>query len=177
MKGCVCLDNINLIKSAKKGDDNAFLALMDSQKSNLYKAAKAILHNDEDVADAMQETLISAYKSIINLKSEKYFKTWLTRILINKCYNIIAKNKKNVSTELVAEPYYEDINIENMGDSILDNVKKDYKVVLTLYYVMGFSVKEISKLLNIKEGTVKSRLSRGRQAVKKNYTNELKEAY
>ncbi len=167
----------DLIWNAKKGDDSAFLILMDSQKTNLYKAAKAILHNEEDIADAMQETLLSAYKSISNLKSEKFFKTWLTRILINKCYDILNKNKMHVSSELVAEPYYEDLNLNNIENGILSNIRNEQKIVLTLYYVMGFSVKEISKLLNIKEGTVKSRLSRGRDSVKKNYQSDLKEAY
>ncbi len=167
----------NLIKNAKKGDDNAFLALMDTQKVSLYKAAKAILHNEEDIADAMQETLISAYKGIANLKSEKYFKTWLTRILINKCYDILNKNKNLISAEIVPENSYEESKIVNMEEGILSKIRDDYKIVLTLHYVMGFSVKEIAKLLAIKEGTVKSRLSRGRESVKKNYLSDLKEAY
>ncbi len=168
--------DVNLVKRAKKGDDNAFVELMEQNKLALYKAAKAILNNEEDIADAMQETLLSAYKNIGKLKNEKYFKTWLTRILINKCNDIISANKKTISTEFTAEIAYEDATLKDTTEDIFYNVRAEYKVVLNLYYVLEFSVKEIAQILNIKEGTVKSRLSRGRAVVKRNYNNELREA-
>ena len=74
----------NLIKKAKKGDEEAFFKLIEINKNSLYKAGKSILNNDEDVADAIQETVISAYRNIKSLKDNSYFKTWLTKILINK---------------------------------------------------------------------------------------------
>ena len=82
------------IKRAKKGDIEAFINLMEMNKTSMYKAAKSILNNDEDIADAIQETILSCYKNIENLKEVKYFKTWMTRILINKCNDIIRANKK-----------------------------------------------------------------------------------
>ena len=82
------------IKRAKKGDIEAFINLMDINKTYMYKVAKSILNNNEDIADAIQETILSCYKNIEKLKEIKYFKTWMTRILINKCNALLKKNKK-----------------------------------------------------------------------------------
>ena len=77
-----------------KYSPEVFENLINSQKSKLYKTGMAILKNDDDTCDAIQETLISAYKNFNSLANIEYFGTWITRILINKCYDIIRKNKK-----------------------------------------------------------------------------------
>ena len=85
---------MELVEKAKNGDNEAFNELIENNKLKMYKTAKAILNNEDDVCDAIQETLISAYKNLNKLKENKFFSTWIIRILINKCYDIIAKNKK-----------------------------------------------------------------------------------
>lgn len=75
-----------------KYSPEVFEKLVISQKNKLYKTGVAILKNDEDTCDAIQETLISAYKNFENLNNIEYFNTWITRILINKCRDIIRKN-------------------------------------------------------------------------------------
>ena len=70
-----------LVKQAQRGDADAFVALIEKYKMDLYKVAKACLKNEEDVADVMQETTLSAWEHIGELKKAAYFKTWLTRIL------------------------------------------------------------------------------------------------
>ena len=74
-----------LIKKARGHDKAAFQQLMEEQMQSLYKVAKAILKNEEDVADAMQDTVLTCWEKIDTLKKDKYFKTWLIRILINHC--------------------------------------------------------------------------------------------
>ena len=74
-----------LIRKAKKGDKDAFCRLMDEQVQSMYKVACAYLKNDEDVADAIQDTILSCYENLKSLKQNRYFKTWMIRILINKC--------------------------------------------------------------------------------------------
>ena len=76
-----------LVKQAQRGDADAFVALIEKYKMDLYKVAKAYLKNEEDVADVMQETTLSAWEHLGELKKAAYFKTWLTRILINNCKN------------------------------------------------------------------------------------------
>ncbi|RDY26706.1 sigma-70 family RNA polymerase sigma factor [Romboutsia weinsteinii] len=156
-----------LIKRAKKGDKNAFVQLMKENELSLYKVAKSILKNDEDVADAMQETILSALENISSLKQDKYFKTWLTRILINKCNTILRKNSKTIQLK----EYFDAGYTENFIQSIsikegIQTLSDEQKLVLHLYYVMGFNSREISELLNEKESTVKVRLSRSRNKLK-----------
>ena len=86
------MENLELVK---KGSPEAFERLINSVKVRLYKTGMAILKNDDDTCDAIQETLLSAYKNINSLQNEELFATWITRILINKCYDVIRKNKKN----------------------------------------------------------------------------------
>ena len=66
---------------------------------SLYHTARAILADDEDCADAMQNAILHAFEKLHTLRSEAYFKTWLTRILINECYQIIRSKHPTVSYE------------------------------------------------------------------------------
>ena len=82
-----------LVKRARSGDKEAFVQLMEESKLSLLAAARAILKDEEDVADAMQETVLTAFQKLCTLREEKYFKTWLIRILINHCYTILRRRK------------------------------------------------------------------------------------
>lgn len=145
----------------------AFERLINTVRVKLYKTGMAILKNDDDVCDAIQETLISAYKNFDSLREEKYFSTWITRILINKCYDIIKQNKKvtyiNEKLEISEnETYYDIYKEDSTVERVLSEINSDLKLVTVLYYYDEFSIKEISEMLNIPEGTVKSRLARAR---------------
>ena len=74
-----------LIKQAQQGDPEAFIELIELNKQSMYKAARAILRNTEDVADAMQETILSCFQNIKNLKQPRYFKIWLISRILNPC--------------------------------------------------------------------------------------------
>ena len=80
-------------------DKELFIELINKNRLKLYKTAISILKNDDDANDAIQETLLSSYKNYQNLKDKNLFNTWITRILINKCYDIINKKKKIVYIE------------------------------------------------------------------------------
>ena len=75
----------NLVKKAKSGDSNAFSQLIRMNTQSMYKVAWAYLKNDEDVADAISETILNCYEKLSTLKKDSYFKTWMIRILINNC--------------------------------------------------------------------------------------------
>ena len=164
-----------LIKRAKKGDKNAFVELMRVNELSLYKIAKSILKNDEDVADAMQETILSAFENMKKLKNDTYFKTWLTKILINKCNDILRKNSKVIQLdEFYDEGYTEDfINSISLKDGI-DTLSEEQKIVFDLYYTMGFNSREISEMLNEKESTIKVRLFRSRNKLKDFFYHDSK---
>ena len=90
---------IQLVKRSISGDADAFLELMEKNSLAMYKVARGILDNDEDAADAMQDTILTCFEKIHTLKNPEYFKTWMIRILINECYGIMRKEKKIISLE------------------------------------------------------------------------------
>ena len=159
---------MSIINEAKKGNGEAFVTLIEQHRTQMYKTAKAILKNEEDVCDAIQETLVSAYKSIQTLKHEKYFKTWLIRITINKCYDIIEKNNSlnsKIEKTICFDEEEKTSSIENKIDvnMALMAIENDLRIVTILYYYDDISVKDISDILGIPTGTVKSKLSRARE--------------
>lgn len=157
-----------LIRKAMDGDSEAFIRLMDEYELVMYRTAKAILNNEEDIGDAIQETILSAYKSISTLKNPMYFKTWLTRILINKCNDIVRANKNIVFIEKYNndEFYEENIHGKLEFDECFEKLGSEYKLVLNLYYVNGFNIREISEMLDENENTIKSRFLRGKKYLK-----------
>ena len=77
-------------------------------EKSMYRVAKSILHQDEDCADAIQSAILNTYEKLDTLRNEKFFKTWLTRILINECYKILRSNKEQIPFE----PYMAEQNRE-----------------------------------------------------------------
>lgn len=159
---------MDLIKRAKNGDTEAFDLLMRPQLQRMYRIAISMLENEEDAADAIQETVLKCWQKVGQLKNEEYFQTWLTRILINQCKDILKARKKYVLVEEMPEIEYEDQYETDDWKTILSNLEEKYRIVMELYYVEGFSTKEIAKLLHIKEVNVRSRMSRGRKQLEQN---------
>ena len=160
----------SLVKKAKMGDPGAFTELMQSQMQNMYKAARSILHNDEDVADAVSETILACWEKMWQLKEETYFRTWMTRILINKCKDILRKQRNITLMEEVPEVSSRDSEYENVEwEEALDSLSEKYRLVMILYYVEGFKTGEISEILAMQESTVGSRLASGRQQLVKEF--------
>ena len=163
-----------LIQRSKKGDKEAFTEIIRNMDKDLYKIAKARLNNEDDIADAIQETIIKAFKSIKKLKYDEYFKTWVIRILINNC-NLIykKKNKKEISFEnLQNKRHLTYSDIEKVDSSldfeyIIEKLNYNEKIVLNLYYGEGYTSKEISKILGAKESTIKSRILRAKDRIRK----------
>ena len=129
----------------------------------------SILKNDDDTCDAIQETLVSAYKNLKSLREPQYFSSWIIKILINKCYDILRKNKKikclNEKMQIEEDAYYEMYCNDSGLENVLKQLEDNLKTVVVLYYYDDLPVAEIANILNIPEGTVKSRLSRARDKI------------
>lgn len=156
------------VELAKNGDKQAFNELIEEHKFKIYKTAKSILKSEDDICDAIQDSLIRAYKGISKLEHNEYFTTWIIRIVINKCYDIAKKNNeknKKIINISEAKDYelqtYDDYN-EFELDKILNKLDADLKEITVMFYYDDISVKDISKVLDIPQGTVKSRLARAR---------------
>lgn len=168
----------HLIRRAKKGDADAFCRLMDMQAQSMYKIARSYLGNDEDAADAIQDTILSCFENLQNLRQNKYFKTWMTRILINKCKDILKRRKKvNFTDRLPETPFYEEDYETAEWNHVLAPLDEKYRTILFLYYLEGFTAKDIAEILDMKESTVKSRLQRGRQKIAQAYQYKVKEEH
>ena len=162
---------MSIITQIKNGDEEAFAKLIEEYKLPIYKTAKAILKDEDDVCDAIQDTALSIYKNISNLKNEKHFKTWVIRITINKCYDIITKHRLNdekvlkvqSSTSQIHTSFDSTIIIKTDLEKTLDLLDEDLKKVTVLFYYNDLSIAEISKILDIPKGTVKSRIFRARE--------------
>lgn len=155
--------NINKNEISKE----EFVDLVEEYKLSLYRFAKSILKNDIEVEDAISESILKAYKNKNRLKNKESFKSWMMRIVSNECYDLIKRKSRfdlrdNLeSLNLVhIDKEYSDLR------EIIDDLNEEFSSVLVLFYYEDMSIKEISKVLEICEGTVKSRLSRAKSKLK-----------
>lgn len=153
-----------LVRRAKKGDRAAFTELLFSQEARLYRIAATILKNEEDASDALQETALSCWENIETLQKEEFFQTWVTRILINRCNDILRKRKRFAESGVMTEVGKLDRSLaEAEWYLALNEIDEKYRVVLILYYADGFKVREIAEILSLNENTVKERLASARK--------------
>ena len=159
----------NLVCGAKERDPDAFTELMDLHMQGMYKVARAILRSDEDAADAIQETILTCWEKIGSLQVNQYFKTWMTRILMNNCYGIL-RQKQNITymDELPEIPTASDDRSFEWEEA-LSALNENYRLLVILFYSQGFRTKEIAKLLKIPDNTVRTRLARARAQLEKYY--------
>lgn len=161
------MDTVKLVRKSKKGNNTAFSTLIKGYEKDLYKVAIAMTKNEDDALDCIQEAILQAYISIKDLRQDEYFKTWLIKILINKCNALLKKNKKilNLDVSITENDKVEQSEKLELKDSI-NNLDSDLKIIVILYYYEDMSIKDISESLNIPQGTIKSRLSRARSKLK-----------
>lgn len=161
---------IQLVEQAVAGDVDAFLELIERNSLSMYKVARGILKNDDDVADAIQDTILSCFEKIHTLRQPDYFKTWLIRILINECNQILGHYRRvNMPGEL-PETCAQDASLAEFEfKEMLEVVDEKYRIILILHYVEGFKISEIAEMLELNENTVKTRLSRAREQIRKAY--------
>ena len=131
----------------------------------MYRVSKSILKRDEDCEDAVHEAIVKAFSKLYSLKNDSFAKTWLIRIVINECYAILRKRKREIYSEEITEEEAEKQDYSELYTA-LNRLPADYRVTIVLYYIEGYSVSETADILNVSEGTVKSRLSRGRKKLR-----------
>lgn len=163
------MEERQLIKALKKGKEEAYIELINTYGNKLLKTCFLIVKDEKEAEDIVQETFIKVFKYIKKFKGNSSIYTWIYRIL----QNTIKDRYKNKIITISYEDYT--ISKENIEEIIIDkenrNILKEnlnqinfiYKQVLVLFYFDNFSIKEISEILDEKEGTIKSKLSRGRK--------------
>ena len=131
----------------------------------LFRVAFAILRNRTDCEDAAQNAVLKAYRNLGTLKQRAYFKTWLIRILKNECFDMLKRRRPTVDVteqELSYEMAVPDVDLNRA----FDQLSPEERLTITLYYYEGYDTREIAYLTEVSEGTVRSRLSRGRASLR-----------
>lgn len=141
--------------------------LIIASEDMMYHVAKTLLYNDADCADAIQETIVKAFSNLHTLRQDSYAKTWVTRILINECYAIMRREKRVVSFEryVSEDRQAESEDYFDLYEAIR-HLSDDARLSVTLYYIEGYSVKEIATLMETTESAVKNRLARARKRLR-----------
>lgn len=174
-----------LIARAKTGDETSFELLIDGCKTKAYNIAWRYMRNEQDALDALQESFIKIFRHLENFKGESRFDTWVYRIVVNTCNDML---KKNRNLQVVNYPYQQEEEqelITKMADpqptpwealerkekskfllDCLETLHPEQKEIILLRDVQGFSYQELTNILDCSMGTVKSRINRARKRLK-----------
>lgn len=164
---------INLVRKLKNSDQCSFEEVLNLYGNRLIKTCYLILNNKEEAEDAVQETFIRVFKGIHSFNQQSSLYTWIYAIALNICRDMLKERKyASYYEEYICQEgeSVEDIVVERINREILReklfSLPIIYKEVLVLFYFEGLTIKEISRILDEKEGTIKSKLSRGRKLLK-----------
>ena len=149
-----------LAKKASGGNEECFVALCSLMKTRLFRTAKGVLGNESLALDAVSETVFRAYRGIKRLREPKYVETWFIRIVLNVANDFYRKQKHEIVMETVPEGIYYDNHSEFEFSQMIESLQPELREIISLKYYSGYTLNEISHILNIPEGTVKSRLNR-----------------
>ncbi len=147
-------------------DKEEFTRAVLEYESTLYRVAKSMLGSEADCADAAQNALLRAWEKQHTLRDTAYFKTWLTRILINECRAMLRQRARFVPLEEeAAEGEIAPERDSGLYEALM-GLDVKYRVPFVLYYIEGFRTREIASMLKLPEGTVKTRLRRAREILR-----------
>lgn len=160
------MDIVKEVTLAKCGDREAFVRLVKHMENSLHNTARSIVKKDEDVADALQETILKAFKSMDSLREPTFFKTWIFRILINECRSILAKRSRVVPVPEIPAASSVSKDYENVElRELVDGLDEQQRIVIVLYYFEDMPLKQVAETLDLSESAVKMRLRRARNAL------------
>lgn len=170
-----------LIRRAQQGDEKALEELLLACEKRVYNIAYRLMGNEADAYDMAQESLIKIYRGIAAFKGESSLSSWVYRITVNTCMDGLRKRKNApISLEYSIEkgvpfedeygetPETKALSLERAQDirKAISILSDNYRAVIVMRDIDGFSYEEISDMLDISVGTVKSRINRGRQRLK-----------
>jgi RNA polymerase sigma factor (sigma-70 family) len=167
-------DDALLIGKIKAGDRLAFRTLVEKHKDVSFSLACSILKDEFLAEDALQETFLRVFTHIQHFRFESSFPTWLYRIVVNTCYTMRDKGKKQrfgeilpVAAETVEEPSGWEMLLSNERKAYIQRVlamlKEEEALVLRLFYLCDLSVSDIEKITELSQANIKVLLHRGRK--------------
>lgn len=173
------MEDRRLIIGLAEKDEETFEKLIQSYEGKIYTMCFYLLRNKEDAMDASQNVCIKIYKSLEKFRGESKLSTWIYRITYNTCMDTIKKRKNEISfDDVIDSDIYKDNRIEDIIESkelkleikrCIMKLSEEFRTIIILRDIEGLSYQEIAEILSVEIGTVKSRLYRGREALR----NEL----
>ncbi len=142
-----------------------FVKEIEARSTMMYRVAFTILRNSDDCRDALQEAALKAWEKRKSLRDEKFFKTWLTRILINECYDFQRKRRRIISLEEAPEQSSPPPDLTLA--LALQALPEKLRLPLVLRYAEGMDEAEIAKVLHLPNSTVRGRIYRAKQQLRK----------
>ncbi|MBR5453665.1 MAG: sigma-70 family RNA polymerase sigma factor [Clostridia bacterium] len=173
-----------IIKRAARGDSEAFAILLREKQSLVYNLAYRLSENREDALDISQEVFIKVWRSLPGFRGDSSFDTWLYRITLNAARDYLERERKHTRGKVDEEdtpesltasydtPEERYLDLEEAGEvkAALGRLSREHREILILREVHGYGYREIADMLDLEEGTVKSRINRARAALKKELT-------
>ena len=166
-----------LIERHLRGDPSAFSALVRRHERRVYNLCYRMLGREEDARDASQDTFLTALRRLSSFRGEARFTTWLHRVTVNACYDVLRRKRREPMLEPArdedepeppgpASPDHADSAVATVDvQRALGQVPQEFRAVLILHDVQDLAYDDIAEALGIPVGTVKSRLHRGRVAL------------
>ena len=151
-------------------DEKEFAARIWAMRQTLFRICFSQLPSAQDWKDAVQESLARAWRK--QLREEGYLQTWLVRILLNVCHDMQRRGQRMVPTAEIELPVQDTSPDGALREALLALPEK-YRLPILLYYLEGYSLRQVAQMLRVPENTVKTRLSRGRQQLKERLHEEV----
>lgn len=177
------MDDKHILVRAKRGELDAFEELVRRYEKRVYAVALRSSGSPEDAADIVQEVFLRAWRSIESFRGDSGFSTWLFRITMNLCVDFARHKQAQPQTQSIVdeeenerqvpdtaptpEEHLENRELGRELAAALEEISEEHRRIVLLRDVSGMSYTEIADVLEISEGTVKSRLSRARIALRK----------
>jgi RNA polymerase sigma-70 factor (ECF subfamily) len=183
-----------LLERLRQGDELAFETLIQQYEQPVFNLVSRLVDQSADAADVMQEVFLKVFRKVGSFRGESSLKTWIYRIAVNEARNQRRWFSRHKRQEVALDPapgetqgcgdWLEDagrspfeLTLDRETEELLENALKDvsqpFRAALVLREVEGLSYEEVSEILEISMGTVKSRILRGRQALRKSLTARL----
>ena len=180
------MDNAKWVKQAQKGDSTAFEQLVLTHQNQIYRLCFRMVGNAEDAADMVQEAFLKAWRNLDRFQGDAAFSTWLYRLASNCCLDFLRSQKRRPTVSMTSEDEEGEEQTVEVADNsatpeetllqkeeqreiaqAMASLDEEQRQILTLRVVNDLSYTEIAELLTIKEGTVKSRIARARENLRK----------
>jgi RNA polymerase sigma-70 factor (ECF subfamily) len=167
-----------LVRRFLAGDQGAFTILVERHQTRVFNVSLRVLGDPDDARDATQDTFLSMLRKLSQFRGDSAFTTWLHRVTVNACYDILRKRRRQPRLRLVSD---ENDPIPETGPPVADHadatagsidvaralqqIPEEYRVTLVLADIQDVAYEEIARILDVPIGTVKSRVHRGRIAL------------